>query len=149
MAFIGEPKKAMKHTHLKPGKPLERKTPLKRYGWIKSKPTPWRRSAKYKRAKAEAFKPFTREDGWVMCVFCGRYFPPNGIDASHIKSVDAWAHLKMESLNIMSNCPGFRGCHTWYENLTEAEQMAEVEKKFPGREEELLALARGKSLVGR
>ena len=137
----------MKRTRLKPGKPLTRKTPLGRKSPLKSKPTAWRRSAKYKRAKAEAYAPFTREDGWVMCVFSGVYYPPNEIDASHIKPVGGeWAYLRCEPKNIM---PNSRLKHNWYENLTEREQMAEVEKIFPGREEELLALGRSKSLVGR
>jgi hypothetical protein len=127
--------------------PLTRKTPLRRKTPLKAKPTPWRRSAENKQAKAEAFAPFTREDGWVMCVFCKRYFPPRGqfgITESHIKSAGGWDHIKQEALNKMPNC---WACHDWYENLTEEEQMAEVEKIFPGREEELLALARSKSVI--
>ena len=131
----------MKRTRLKPGKPLERKTPLPR-SWFKSTRPSWRTSRAYREAVTQAFEPYTRADGWVRCVLCDTYFPPSEITPSHIKGVGAWAHLRSEPLNIMPNC---FTCHGKYEGWSERYQMKRINEIFPGREEELLALARSNS----
>ena len=133
----------MKHTPLKRGKPLTRKTPLPR-SWFKSTRASWRTSRAYREAVLQAVEPHTRADGWVRCVLCNRYFPPKDITPSHIKGVGAWAHLRSEPKNI---CPMCWECHGKYEGWSERYQMKRINEIFPGREEELLALARSKRLV--
>ena len=123
--------------------PLTRKTPLPR-SWFKSTRPSWRTSRVYREAVLEAFAPFTDDNGYVRCVFCNRYFPPDEITPSHIKGVNAWAHLRSEPLNIMPNC---WECHGRYDGWTERYQMKKINEIFPGREEELYALGRSKSLI--
>ena len=130
----------MKRTPLKPGKPLERKTPLPR-SWFKSTRSSWRTSRVYREAVTMAFAPYGGPYGLIMCVLCNTYFPPKDITPSHIKGVGAWAHLRSEPKNI---CPMCWTCHGKYEGWTERYQMKRINEIFPGREEELLALARSK-----
>lgn len=129
---------------MKRGKPLKRKTPLSR-SWFKSTRPSWRTSGAYRDAVMEAFAPYTREDGMVRCVLCGRWFVPADISPSHIKGVGAWAHLRCEALNLLPMC---FPCHGKYERWTEPYQMKKIEEILPGREAELLELGRRKSEIG-
>ena len=124
----------MKRTRLKPGKPLTRKTPLKRHNWFKStRPGP-RTSPEYKAAVLEAFEPYMVGEYYCRCAFCGVVYPLNEVAPCHIFHKGGCEEMFCEPLDIL---PGDFKCHGNFDKKSTEARRRQIEKILPGRWEEL------------
>jgi len=123
----------MKHTPLKPGKPLERKTPLPR-SWFKSTSLGPRSLPEYHAAVEVAVEPYLVDDDYCRCAFCCQVFPINEVAPCHVFHKGGCEEMFCEPLNIL---PGDFVCHGKFDDKGTEARRRQIEKILPGRWEAL------------